>query len=238
MVVNPWGESMEKTIKELIEKLGVKTENLDLFLQAVTHTSYAHEKKHNNISHNERLEFLGDAVLELITSEILYFRYPNLPEGELTKLRASIVCEESLLKVAHKLELGKYLRLGRGEEASGGRERASILADSVEAVFGALYLDVGYERTKNIVHNLMNELYEDIDRDRSISDYKTTLQELTQKNFDSCPIYRIVEEYGPDHDKKFVAQVEVDGNVFAKGKGKSKKEAEQRAAKIAWEKLK
>lgn len=225
-------------VEELASKLGVKINNYDLFLQAITHTSYAHEYNYNEIQHNERLEFLGDAVLELIISEILYFRYPNLPEGQLTKLRATIVCEQSLLKVAHSLNLGEYLRLGRGEEASGGRERPSILADAVEALLGALYLEKGYKKTKKVVASCMKERLEKVDPRQSTVDFKTDLQELTQRKYEICPVYNIEQEIGPDHDKEFIAVVKLEDKIWARGKGKSKKEAEQEAAKYAWQKIK
>lgn len=228
---------MCKEIDELISKLGLEVENKKVFLQAVTHTSFAHEHKGKRIKHNERLEFLGDAVLELIVSELLFFKYPDLPEGELTKFRAAMVCEESLFKIANSLELGKYLRLGRGEEASGGRERPSILADAVEALIGALYLDRGYEKTREIVARCMEEVLVGVENEGYTMDYKTALQEFTQDKYDACPNYKIVKEDGPDHDKEFVAEVVVKGEVLAEGRGKSKKEAEQKAAKVAWRKM-
>ena len=229
---------MQNKIRELTSKLGVEVNDVELYIQAVTHTSYAHEHKNSDIYHNERLEFLGDAVLELLISEILFFRYPKLPEGELTKLRAALVCEETLFQIACRLDLGSYLRLGKGEEASGGRERQSILSDAVEAVLGALYLDLGFKKTKEITFDLMHDMFEKIDRDQYTTDYKTTLQEITQRKYDTCPAYSIIEESGPDHDKEFLAEVVVDGKIVARGKGKSKKEAEQMAARTAWEKIK
>lgn len=226
-----------KVINKLAKKLGFDKVP-DLIIEALTHTSYAHENRGSDVNHNERLEFLGDAVLELIVSKMLYFRYPDLPEGELTKLRASLVCEDALLKIALELNLGRCIRLGKGEEATGGRNRPSILANTVEAVLGAVYLEKGYKHCKNIVCKLMSCSLEAIDRGNYTMDYKTTLQELTQELYGRPPSYNIIKESGPDHSKEFVARIALDDSKTALGKGRSKKEAEQDAAKNLLNKFK
>ncbi|ACB84946.1 ribonuclease III [Natranaerobius thermophilus] len=223
-----------RDIVELKEKLGIYVDD-KLLLQAVTHTSYAHEQK-DVVDHNERLEFLGDAVLELAISETLYKKYPELPEGELTKLRAELVCELSLVKIAEKLDLGKYLRLGKGEDSTGGRDRRSTLADTVEALIGAVYLQTNYDQTKQLILDLFKDQLSHIDNQR-IGDYKTMIQELVQDRYGDPPKYQIVKESGPDHDKSFVAEVQINNEVVGRGSGKSKKEAEQNAAHFAFQKL-
>ncbi len=207
--------------------------NKRLLTQALSHSSYANEKKHPDGS-NERLEFLGDSVLSIVVSEYLYKNLTNIAEGELTKLRASLVCEKSLHLFAQRINLGEYLLLGKGEENTGGRERPSILADAFEAVIAAIYLDGGFEAASR---HILNFIPQDIEHWKKpvFNDFKTILQEIVQKNPEEKVEYSLVGEEGPDHNKRFVVEVCLNSNVIGKGKGKSKKEAEQMAAKEALE---
>lgn len=223
-------------IKLFIGSLGWEVDNAQLYEQALTHSSYAHEKGHRR-SHNERIEFLGDAVLELIVSVYLYETYPKLPEGNLTKLRADLVCEASLARLAYSLNLGQYLRLGRGEIVGGGSSRPSLLADAVEAIIGAVYLDQGLEKCRDYVLELYQPILEELQEGVLRRDYKTLLQEFSQARFAITPVYRIVHESGPDHSKIFEAEVYISSDAVGSGQGQSKKEAEQAAAKEAWSKL-
>ncbi|GIM47555.1 ribonuclease 3 [Collibacillus ludicampi] len=212
----------------LMRGIGITFNNVNLLKQAFTHASYRNEHRGEAMQDNERLEFLGDAVLELLISEYLYKRYPQLPEGELTRMRAAIVCEPSLVRFATKLSFDKYVRLGRGEELSGGRKRPALLADVFEAFMGALYLDQGLESVKEF---LDTHILPDIDNVHVLlADYKTMLQELVQRDGIGPLSYRILEERGPAHHREFVAQVMIDGKPYGEGIGRSKKEAEQRAA--------
>jgi ribonuclease-3 len=204
---------------------------------ALTHSSYANEKRNEGLSSNERLEFLGDAVLNVVTSEYIYKHFPALPEGEMTKLRASIVCEGSLLKCAAKINLGKHILLGRGEEITGGRSRISILSDAFEALIGAIYLDGGLKEASAFIHRNMSELFSDAGSSEVFVDYKTQFQEIVQKAGDQKITYRITDEKGPDHNKLFVSQISVGEQVMGSGEGRSKKEAEQNAARVALGKL-
>jgi ribonuclease-3 len=229
---------MEKDLAILLaQNFQLAPRKKELYLQALTHSSYTHEHNLGNNAHNERLEFLGDAVLELAVSEILYHRFPRLPEGKLTRFRAGLVCEESLFRLAEKMQLGSYLRLGRGEAASGGRKRPSLLADALEALLGAIYLDQGFTAVRKVVEELFRPLFEQLAHGSLITDYKTLLQEYTQGKMATTPEYIIVNESGPDHEKIFVAQVLLDGKVSGEGSGRSKKEAEQEAARAAYELL-
>ncbi len=205
--------------------------NKDLLINALTHSSYANETK-TPLGSNERLEFLGDSVLSIIVSDYLFNTYKNTPEGELTKLRASLVCEKSLCTFSRELEIGKFLRLGRGEDKGGGRERNSILADAFEAVLAAMYLDGGYEIAKNHVLRFILAELENTD-DEVFKDYKTALQEIIQRNPEESVSYFLTGENGPDHNKIFEVEVRLNSNVIGKGSGKSKKAAEQAAAKEA-----
>jgi ribonuclease-3 len=205
--------------------------NKQYILEALTHSSYSNENK--SYAFNERLEFLGDSVLGIIISDYLFKNETELPEGELTKLRANIVCEESLSEVSKKIELGTHMLLGKGEEATGGRERVSILADAVEAVIAAIYLDGGIESARKFVLTQMDEIIQDSIKGRIFRDYKAHLQEVIQSQGETNIIYDLVEEIGPDHNKKFVMQVKLNDEVLGTGEGKSKKEAEQSAAKQA-----
>lgn len=204
--------------------------NKNLIILAFTHSSYANEHKRGKNENNERLEFLGDAVLDLVVSRYIYNTFPEMPEGELTKLRAGVVCEPTIAKKAYEIGLGNYLLLGKGEESTGGRTRDSILADAFEAVIGAVYLDGGMEEVQKYILTIMLDEINSMKQSFRTMDCKTHLQEVIQKNSKSPISYTIVEEKGPDHDKIFVAEVCHDNVVLGKGEGKSKKEAEQSAA--------
>ncbi len=221
---------------EGIEKeIGYTFKNKELLKTALTHTSYAYEK---HVDSNEKLEFLGDSILEFLSSRYLFLQYTNLKEGEMTKVRATVVCEKSLHKVAIKHHFGDYLLLGKSEKASGGNKRPAILADSVEAIIAAIYLDGGLEPVnKFIVDNLKEEI-EQASTHVGDKDYKTVLQEKLQEAGDVKIEYEIIKESGPDHDKSFEAQVKFNGKILANGSGKSKKGAEMQAAKKALENLK
>lgn len=226
----------EEKMRNFEEKIGYQFQNHNLLITALTHSSYANECRIKTLN-NERLEFLGDSVLNLSVSNYLYNRFKNLTEGELTKLRASIVSEASLAKIARKLELGDYLRLGKGEENTGGRDRDSILADAVEALIGAVYLDGGFEKASDFI---LRYQIPEIDKSlegKGFRDYKTELQELIQRDSEQEIKYSIIKESGPDHAKQFVAQVSHNQKVIGEGIGKSKKDAEQQAARQALEKI-
>lgn len=222
-------------LKILEEEIGYKFKNIDLLKNALTHTSYAYE---HNLDSNEKLEFLGDSILEFISSEYIYQTYPKLKEGEMTKVRATVVCEKSLYKIAKLHDFSDFLFLGKSEMITGGSKRPAILADSVEAVIAAIYIDGGLEPTKKfIIENLKYEI-EMATKNVGKKDYKTVLQEELQKNGDVKIEYKIIKEIGPDHDKTFEAEVALNGKILARGKGKSKKEAEMQAAKKALEFIK
>ena len=223
---------MTKSIQQLQDTIGYKFHNPVFLEVALTHSSYANEVKHQ-LNYNERQEFLGDAVLSIIVSDYLFNNY-TVPEGELTKLRAAIVCEKSLDVMANKIHLGEYLRLGRGEEMTGGRTRPSIIADAFEALIAAIYLDSGIESARAFVLPFVTEMLEHEDS-LSFKDYKTILQEIIQQNPEEKLVYKLVGEKGPDHDKRFVVDVMLNSNVIGKGEGRSKKNAEQMAAKEALE---
>lgn len=218
----------------LEEKLGYKFENRALLENALTHSSYANENRGKGLQSNERLEFLGDSVLGMVTADYLFRTHPDLPEGDLTRTRAALVCEGSLVEVAKALELGSYLRLGKGEDAGGGRERSSIVADAVEAVLAAVYLDGGIGSARKIITRFILDREEESAGSR---DYKTALQELVQRESGQVLEYRLVGSEGPDHAKVFRVEVDLNGASIGAGEGKSKKEAEQAAAKAAIEKL-
>ena len=209
--------------------LGVRFRNPQLLKQAFTHASYVNEQRLGSHQDNERLEYLGDAVLELAVSEYLYHMYPTRPEGELTKMRASIVCEPSLVSFAEQLKFGEYVLLGKGEEITGGRTRPSLLADVFEAFVGALYLDQGLEAVKSFLREHVFSKLADPEK-HVVTDYKTRLQEYAQHHNLGVLEYQIVAERGPAHDREFVAVVRLDGAEQGKGIGRSKKEAEQHAA--------
>lgn len=214
------------------EIIGYQFKNKQLLQEALSHSSYANERKKVRRS-NERLEFLGDSVLSIIVSRYLFERFDHLPEGELTKIRASLVCEKSLFVFAQKIRLGEALLLGKGEENTGGRERPSIVADAFEAVIAAVFLDGGLDKATEYVLGFLPEDLEKTRRADSFSDYKTVLQEIIQQNPEEKVEYILVEQSGPDHNKAFVVNVCLNSNVIGSGTGKSKKEAEQMAAKEA-----
>ena len=222
-------------MEKLEEKLGYTFQNRALLENALTHSSYANENKHTGAQSNERLEFLGDSVLGMVTADYLYRAHPDLPEGDLTRTRAALVCEGSLVEVAQQLNLGSYLKLGKGEDAGGGRERPSIVADAVEAVLAAVYLDGGIGSARKIIQRFILDREEEKSGSR---DYKTALQELVQRESGQVLAYRLVGSTGPDHAKRFQVEVELNGVPVGAGEGRSKKEAEQMAAKAAIGKLK
>lgn len=219
-------------LTRLEQSIGLTLQNKKLFQQAFTHTSYAHERKNSHHPDNERLEFLGDAVLELAVSDYLFHRYPVMSEGELTRTRARMVCEPSLAAFAQKLEFGRYMRLGKGEEMTGGRVRPSLLADVFEAFIGALFLDQGLDTTK---HFLYTVVFPDVSEEwlARTTDAKSQLQELVQQERLGILRYRIVDMQGPAHDRQFVAEVHLEEQPLGQGSGRSKKEAEQNAANVA-----
>lgn len=213
-------------LNEFQSKIGYTFKNRQLLEQALTHSSYANEKHMKKHSDNERLEFLGDAVLEIVSSEFLFINYPQKPEGELTKLRASIVCEPTLALCTKPLDLGKYLRLGRGEDHTGGRKRKSILSDALEAVIGAIYLDGGFTNAKEFV---LRFIMTDIENKQLFYDSKTILQEVVQGEHEKLT-YDLISENGPDHNKSFTVEARVGSRVLGEGTGRTKKAAEQEAA--------
>ena len=221
-------------MEALEEKLGYRFANRALLENALTHSSYANENRAKGVQSNERLEFLGDSVLGMVVADYLYRTHPDLPEGDLTRTRAALVCEESLAEVAQVLELGAYLKLGKGEEAGGGRTRPSITADAVEAVLAAVYLDGGIGSARKIIRRFIL----DREAEKSASrDYKTALQELVQRESGQVLRYCLVGSSGPDHAKTFTVQVDLNGRAVGRGEGRSKKEAEQMAARAAIEAL-
>ena len=224
-------------MRELEKKLKYAFQNPALLEEAMSHSSYANERRGGHLRSNERLEFLGDAVLGFVTAEYLFTRHPEAPEGDLTRIRAALVCEESLHEAAQRLDLGRYLRLGRGEESGGGRTRASILADAMEAVFAAVYLDGGIEAARPLIHRCLLDAQRESVVEEKRRDYKTALQELVQRESGQVLSYHLTGESGPDHAKEFSVAVELNGKPIGQGAGHSKKEAEQMAAKAAIERL-
>ncbi|MBE7059759.1 MAG: ribonuclease III [Ruminococcaceae bacterium] len=218
-----------------VEIAGYRFKKPELLQKALTHTSYSNEK---HLESNQRLEFLGDSVIGLVIGEYIYEKYPSMPEGELSKIRAGIVCENGLVKCAEKIELGRRLLLGRGEEMSGGRNRASNLEDAFEALIGAVFLDSDFYTVKKFVLKVMKDIIEEIVLHDGIEDSKTAFQEYIQKHGRKNIEYVLVNEEGPDHNKIYTMQVKVGGKTMGMGKGHSKKDAEQRAAKVALEMLK
>jgi len=220
-------------MKTLEQRLGYTFHNQTLLQDAMIHSSYANEHRGTGIQSNERMEFLGDAVLGLVTGEYLYRKHPDAPEGELTRARAALVCEESLHEVACALGLGEYLKLGKGEENGGGRQRPSILADATESVFAAVYLDGGMEAARSLIHRVLLERGKEEDVERRRRDYKTALQEVVQRRANQVLQYEMLEASGPDHAKVFTCAVTLNGGEIGRGSGRSKKEAEQEAARAA-----
>ena len=226
-------DELKTHLKELYREIGYNFKDVDLVTTALTHSSYANEVR-NGTKYNERLEFLGDSVLSIVVSDYIYLHCPELPEGKLTTLRASLVCEKSLYAYAKQINLGKFMRLSRGEKRSGGDDRPSILSDAFEALIAAIYLDGGIEPAKKFI---LRFVIPDIksSKPKKFKDYKTALQEIIQKNPEERLSYVLVKETGPDHDKHFVVEVHLNSNVIGKGGGRSKKEAEQQAARVALE---
>ena len=220
-------------MNSLEEKLGYKFKDIKLLENALTHSSYANEVRAGHTS-NERLEFLGDSVLSIIVSDYIFKQFPKMPEGELTRLRASLVCEKSLCAFSRELEIGNHLLLGKGEDKGGGRERDSILADAFEAVLAAIYIDGGMEPARKHVMNFVLREIKNTE-DEVFKDYKTALQEIIQRNPEESVTYILTGESGPDHDKRFTVEVHLNSNIIGKGVGKNKKQAEQMAAKQALE---
>ena len=220
-------ENVVTDIKTFQKEIGYQFQNEHLLVQALTHSSYANEKHMKKLSDNERLEFLGDAVLEIISSDFLYKNYPQKPEGELTKLRASIVCEPTLALCTEAIHLGDYLYLGNGEDLTGGRKRKSILSDALEAVIGAIYLDGGFANAKEFIHRF---ILKDLENKKLFFDSKTIFQEMVQGNIPGEISYHPLGESGPDHDKTFSVEVWIGEQCMGQGSGRTKKAAEQMAA--------
>lgn len=215
------------TLEELEKRIGYSFKEKLLLKQAITHSSFTNEQKINKLGHYERLEFLGDAVLELVSSDFLFRRFPDKSEGALTKIRASMVCEPSLAFCAKDLEIGKFLLLGKGEESTGGRERDSITSDAMEAIIGAIYLDGGLEEAREFINRFV---LSDLEDKQLFFDSKTTLQEFIQGELKKEFHYELISETGPEHDKEFVVEVCMEGRVLGNGSGRTKKSAEQHAA--------
>lgn len=224
---------MKNELAGFQDSLDYKFKNIQILETALTHSSYANENKSVGVSSNERLEFLGDSVLNLIVSNHVFSSYPDLPEGQMTKIRASVVCEPALKEMAVELGVGNFIKLGKGEEITGGRERPSILSDAFESIVGAIYIDGGYQQAEAFVLRLVEKTIEKSAKGLGLIDYKTKLQEELQKKGDVKIKYEVVNEIGPDHNKQFFIQVECNGKILGVGQGKSKKEAEQRAAENA-----
>ena len=222
-------------IKDLETAIGYRFKNITLLQNALTHSSYANERWHDGLRSNERLEFLGDSILGMVVAEFLYRNYPDRPEGELTRMRADMVCETALSIVAEEIHIGEHLLLGHGEEHGGGRRRVSILADAVESVIAAIFLDAGIEPARGFIQRFI--LTRVPEKRLQHADYKTALQELVQQKKNQAVTYELVAESGPDHDKHFSVQVLLNGKPIGTGAGTSKKRAEQDAARDALTKI-
>lgn len=222
-------------LEELEERIGYKFNDFNLLRQAMTHSSFSNEHRLNKLNNNERLEFLGDAVLEIVTSDFIFNKYPKMPEGDLTKTRASIVCEQTLAFCTREIELGSYLLLGKGEDLTGGRERNSIVSDAMEALIGAIYLDGGFANAKEFIYKF---ILSDIEHKKLFFDSKTILQEIVQSNYKDELIYDLIAEEGPDHNKNFIVNALIGKDIIGTGCGRTKKAAEQEAAYNAIVKLK
>jgi ribonuclease-3 len=227
-------EGDRANVEQLSAELGVAFRDPDLLERALTHRSYAFEN--GGLRTNERLEFLGDAVLAIVVTDAIFHDHPNAPEGDLARLRAAAVRASSLADVARNLGLGRYVRLGKGEEASGGRDKDNILADTFEAVLGAIYEDSGLDAAAAVVRGLFTDRLHELATQGAALDYKTSLQELAAAEYETLPRYSVVAE-GPDHEKIFTARVEIAGQDLGTGKGKSKKDAEQAAAREAYTRI-
>lgn len=220
-------------INKLQQLINYEYTDKRLLIKALTHSSFVNEAKNSAVKYNERLEFLGDSVLGLVISENLFITCENMPEGRMTKIRAKIVCEPTLAYCARKINLGDFMRFGKGEELTGGRQRTSILADAFEALIASIYLDGGYNEAKRFILSVMNDKIKAAIEGKIVTDYKTKLQEIVQSLGSDEIKYRIVKEVGPDHNKVFHSEVEINETIKGLGKGRSKKDAEQEAAKIA-----
>ena len=216
-----------RKIRELEEKIGYCFQDQELLKHALRHSSYVNEKHMKKHECNERLEFLGDAVLEVVSSEFLFFEHQTMPEGELTKKRASMVCEPALAFCARDIDLGEYLLLGKGEEATGGRKRDSVTSDAMEALIGAIYLDGGFASAKEFIHRF---ILNDLENKKLLFDSKTILQEIVQGSSDEHVSYELIREEGPDHNKTFCTAVRIGGRTYGEGEGRTKKASEQQAA--------
>ncbi|MCI8741630.1 MAG: ribonuclease III [Lachnospiraceae bacterium] len=218
---------MYRDLSGLEQRIGYRFQDRTLFVKALTHSSYVNEHKMDKLQCNERLEFLGDAVLEIVSSEFLYEKFPEKPEGELTRIRASMVCEPTLAFCADGIELGSYLRLGRGEDSTGGRQRHSVVSDAMEALIGAIYLDGGFANAKEFIHSFV---LNDMEHKQLFYDSKTILQEMVQAEARHNVEYLLLKEEGPDHNKTFEVSALLDGREIGRGSGRTKKAAEQVAA--------
>lgn len=218
---------MDKQLQELEKKIGYTFQNKSLFQQAIMHSSYANERHLNKLECNERLEFLGDAVLELVSSEFLYEKHPEMPEGNMTKTRASMVCEPTLAYCAGDISLGDFLLLGKGEEITGGRKRDSVVSDALEALIGAIYLDGGFTNAKEFINRF---ILNDMEHKKLFFDSKTILQEIVQGQFEEALNYQLIREDGPDHNKNFEVAARIGEQEIGRGCGRTKKAAEQLAA--------
>ncbi|MCK8816924.1 ribonuclease III [Natroniella sulfidigena] len=227
----------KQKVKKLEQEIEVEFENEELLKRALTHKSYSNENRNQNLKNNERLEFLGDAILDLVISEYIFDKYSEHPEGELAKIRSVVVSAPVLAEKSKEINLGNYLLLGKGEEITGGRKRDSILADAFEALVGSIYLDQGLETVRKFILELLTADIMTVEAGEHIQDYKTLLQELIQQNSNSRPEYSVVKEEGPDHNKEFTVQVIFEDEVLGVGIGSSKKEAQQKAAKNAIKKI-
>jgi ribonuclease-3 len=222
-------------ISDLEKAIGYRFNNISLLQNALAHSSYANERWHNSLMSNERLEFLGDSILGMTVADHLYRNFPDRPEGELTRMRADMVCEKTLAAVANQIGLGQHLLLGHGEERFGGRNRESILADAVESIIAACYLDGGFESAAAFIRSFIL-CHVPVKQLQNV-DYKTKLQELVQRKKNQVIVYTLVGESGPDHEKSFLVEVSINDHVVGRGSGRSKKRAEQDAARVAIEKL-
>lgn len=224
-------------LEGLQKKLKVSLNDQTLFQRALIHKSFRYENIELNLKDNERLEFLGDSVLSIIISTYIFHNFPDYPEGELAKMRSVIVSEPILALKARSLGLGEFLFLGKGEEITGGRKRDSLLADTMEAIFGCVYLDQGFKYTNDFIINLFADIIAEVEKGNYILDFKTRLQEMLQKNSDQRPEYSVIKETGPDHNKLFTIEAKYNQESLGRGEGSSKKEAEQKAARAALKKL-
>lgn len=227
----------EELILELEKRINISFNDKLILQRALTHKSFSNENSNLNLRDNERLEFLGDSVLSIVISTYIFDHFPDYPEGELAKMRSVIVSEPILAMVARGINLGKYILLGRGEELSGGRKRDSILSDTMEALIAAIYLEKGIDEARGFIISLFEENIKEVENGKYIQDYKTILQEIIQKNSINRPIYVVIAEKGPDHNKEFTIEVKHGKNKLGIGRGTSKKEAEQNAARAALKKL-